>query len=126
MPTGESAYMPEGEMEGCDGCEGCDSMSQTVPDPPQEQTMAERGAKQEERLETTNIVLGLIAGRLANVAEAVQINVREAEIRHDDWKETIKDGCEVLARNQKTSAIIGFVLVVVISTLTSVIVGLLM
>ena len=126
MTTGGAAYMPEGEMEGCDGCEGCGSMPQTVPDPPQEPTMAERGAQQEERLETTNIVLGLIAGRLANVAEAVQISVREAEARHDDWQETIKILTVVMAKTQKSSAWVGLVLVVFVTTIVSVLVNLIM
>ena len=126
MPTGGNAYMPEGEMEGCDGCRGCDSVSQTVPNPPREQTMAERGAQQEERLETTNLLLGHIAGRAANIAEAIHTTEQGAETRQDEWIELIRWVTEVQQKTQKTGLIVVGCLILVISALTSVVVNLIM
>lgn len=98
----------------CNGCDvGCS------PDAKREQMV-------EERLETTNLLLGHIVGRVANVAEAVRVSVREAEVRHDDWQESIKYFSKVMAKNQKVSAFVGLVLVVFVTTIVSVLVNLIM
>ena len=118
MTTGGDAYMPEGEF---DECKVCDNLSQV-----EKNTDRIHPTTVEERLETTNLLLGHVVGRLENVAEAVQISVREAEVRHDDWQEAIRHFSEVTAKTQRTSAWVGLILVAFVTTIVSILVNLIM
>ncbi len=125
MTTGGNAYMPVGEFDesnecdGCDECEGRENVARAAPDLSREQTI-------EERLEATNLLLGHVAGQVANVAEAIHTTEQGAEARQDEWIDLIRWATEIQQKTQKTGLIVVGCLILVISTLTYVVVNLIM
>ena len=75
--------------------------------------------------ESTNILLGMLCGHVENlVTESHRAN-RGADLRHDEWQETLARAGEIQVQAQKSGAKVVMIGICLMSTIISVVVSLL-